>query len=106
MGWGKLPGCYFRDWPRQPTLMLRTMTSSLQLVREQFPPLRDRVVSLFDGDPVFRELCEDYEACTDALARQPASAGLRQEYATLQLRIETELLGFLNADADNPGRRM
>jgi len=93
-------------------MLQATMISSLQLVREQFPlareqfpHLRDRVVSLFDGDSVFRELCDDYEACTDALARQPASAGLRQEYAALQLRLETELLGFLNADADNPGRR-
>jgi hypothetical protein len=63
------------------------------------------VVSLFDDEPVFRELCEDYEACTDALARQPASDGLRQEYAALQLRLETELLGFLDEDAETQGRR-
>jgi hypothetical protein len=81
------------------------MSSCLQLVRDQFPHLRERVSSLFDGDPVFHELCEDYEACTNALARQPASSGLRQEYAALQLRLETELLEFLNADAVNTGRR-
>ena len=83
--------------------MLQAMSSSLRLVTEQFPHLRARVVSLFDHDPVFQELCDDYEVCTDALARQPASAGLRQEYATLQLRILTELLGFLNTDADKAG---
>ena len=81
------------------------MSTCLQLVSEQFPHVMDRVASLFEGDPVFRELCEDYEACTNALARQPPSAGLRQEYAALQLRLETELLGFLNADADKIGRR-
>ena len=81
------------------------MSTCLQLVSEQFPHVMDRVASLFEGDPVFRELCEDYEACTNALARPPASAGLRQEYAALQLRLETELLGFLNADAVNSGRR-
>ena len=81
------------------------MSSCLQLVREQFPNVRDRVASLFERDPVFRELCEDYEACIDALARQPASAGLRQEYAALQLRLETELLRFLSEDVDGPGRR-
>ena len=81
------------------------MFTCLQLVSEQFPHLSDRVASLFEGDTVFRELCEDYEACTNALARQPASAGLRQEYAALQLRLETELLGFLNADAVNSSRQ-
>lgn len=81
-----------------------TMSTCLTLVSHQFPHVRDRVVSLFDDDPVFRELCEDYEACTNALARQPSSAGLRQEYAALQLRLETELLRFLNEAAENPGR--
>ena len=79
------------------------MSTCLQLVSEQFPHLRERVASLFASEPVFRELCEDYEVCTNALARQPASLGLRQEYAALQLRLETELLGFLNEDAETPG---
>ncbi len=51
------------------------MSTCLQLVSEQFPHLSDRVASLFEGDAVFRELCEDYEACTNALARQPAPPG-------------------------------
>jgi hypothetical protein len=63
------------------------------------------VTGLFDDEPVFRELCEDYETCTEALARQPASAALRQEYAALQLRLETELLRFLNEAAEDPDRR-
>jgi hypothetical protein len=67
--------------------------------------VRDRVASLFEGEPVFRELCEDYEACTTALARQPASSPLHREYAALQLRLETELLAFVNQDADTPGCR-
>ena len=79
------------------------MSTCLQLVSAQFPHLRERVASLFASEPVFRELCEDYEVCTNALARQPASHGLRQEYAALQLRLETELLGFLNQDAETPG---
>jgi hypothetical protein len=75
------------------------MSTCLKLVSEQFPHLRERVAGLFAGQPVFRELCEDYEACTKALARQTASDGLRQEYAALQLRLETELLRFLSEDA-------
>jgi len=45
------------------------MTSSLRLVTEQFPHLRDRVACLYERDVIFRELCEDYEACTQALSR-------------------------------------
>jgi hypothetical protein len=63
---------------------------------EQFPHLRERVACLFDEDVVFRELCEDYETCTNALARQPSEPGLREEYSALRLRLETELLGHLD----------
>jgi hypothetical protein len=80
------------------------MRSSLQLVSEQFPLLRDRVACLFQRDLVFRELCEDYEACAQALSRQRASEALGREYAALRLRLETELLGYLN-QAEEPGAR-
>ena len=78
------------------------MPSSLQLVSEQFPHLRERVACLFERSESFRELCEDYETCADALARQHASEGLRREYAALQLRLETELLWYLHEDSEPP----
>jgi hypothetical protein len=81
------------------------MTPSLRLVSEQFPHLREQVACLFERNEIFRELCEDYEACTSALARQPASGALRQEYSALQLRLETELLGYLHEDAEPAARR-
>ena len=77
------------------------MTSSLQLVSEQFPLLRERVACLFEREEIFRELCDDYETCAQTLARQPASEGLRREYSALQLRLETELLGYLREDAES-----
>ena len=76
------------------------MPTSLQLVSEQFPHLRERVACLFERELLFRELCEDYETCANALARQPASEGLRREYSALQLRLETELLRFLEEHSD------
>jgi hypothetical protein len=76
------------------------MPSSLQLVGEQFPHLRERVACLFERDEIFRELCEDYETCAEALARRPASEGLRREYQALQLRLEIELLRYLHEDAE------
>jgi hypothetical protein len=81
------------------------MRSSLQLVSEQFPHLRERVACLFERSEIFRELCEDYETCTSALARPPASGALRREYSALQLRLETELLGYLHEDAEPAAHR-
>jgi len=82
-----------------------TMSSCLNLINRQFPHLRDQVACLFERNVVFRELCEDYETCTQALARQETAEPLRREYVALQLRLETELLQHLQDDADPPGRR-
>jgi hypothetical protein len=80
------------------------MIPSLQLVCEQFPLLRERVACLFERDPIFQELCEDYEACARALSRQQATEALQREYAALRLRLETELLGYLH-EAEEPRAR-
>jgi hypothetical protein len=80
------------------------MTPSLQLVSEQFPRLRERIACLFERDEVFRELCDDYEACARALSRQGANDDLRREYGALRLRLETELLGYLQ-EAEQPRPR-
>jgi uncharacterized protein YdcH (DUF465 family) len=75
--------------------------TSLTLVIEHFPELRNEVAGLFWRDEVFRELCEDYESCSQALARQETNEALRREYVALRLRLETELLGRLH-DAGRP----
>ena len=75
-----------------------------QVVGERFPLLRERVASLFESDPIFRELCEDYEACTLALDRRVSGDALRSEYAELRLRLETELLRHLH-EADEQSAR-
>ncbi len=80
------------------------MTSSLRLVTEQFPLLRERVACLFERDEIFRELCDDYEACAQALSQQERDEDLRREYSALRLRLETELLGYLN-EAEEPRAR-
>jgi hypothetical protein len=78
-----------------------TMSSSLKLVSEQFPHLRDRVLRLFEQDAVFQELCQDYEACRTALSRAPASQAMSREYTALRLRLEYELLRYMN-DSEPP----
>jgi hypothetical protein len=79
------------------------MVSCLELVKEQFPNLKERVDSLFEHDPVFRELCEDYEACTVTLSRKPPSEALEREYQALSLRLEFELLRHLQEVNGEPG---
>jgi hypothetical protein len=81
------------------------MRSSLQLVNEQFPTVRERTTRLFDADPIFRELCDDYVVCTAALARHPATHALHREYAALRLRLETELLRHLQEAEQQPAPR-
>ena len=76
------------------------MASSLRLVSEQFPRLSEPLAVLFERDPVFRELCDDYEACVQALAKQ-VSLALRSEYSALRLRLENELLGYVDRSNDH-----
>ena len=80
------------------------MTPSLQRVSEQFPHLRERVACLFERDDIFRELCDDYETCAQALSRQERNEDLRREYSALRLRLETELLAYLQ-EAEQPHAR-
>ena len=80
------------------------MTLSLQRVSEQFPHLRERVACLFEHDEVFRELCDDYETCAQALSQHERNEDLRREYSALRLRLETELLGYLD-EAEHPHPR-
>jgi hypothetical protein len=71
----------------------------MKLVLERFPNVQSQATHLFERDEGFRELCEEYEACTTAADRLEASAPrqeqLRREYAALRLRLEGELLRYL-----------
>ena len=69
--------------------------SSLKLVEERLPQVRDGVARLFARDQDFRDLCEEYEACVTTLARLAAGDVKRKEYGMLQLRLESELLRYL-----------
>lgn len=75
------------------------MHACLKLVSEQFPHVRERAVLLFGRDEAFRELCEEYEACVGAAQRldasRPEQGAMQREYVALRLRIEGELLRYL-----------
>jgi hypothetical protein len=71
----------------------------LKVVQERFAGLRERATRMFEREEVFRDLCEDYEACIAAAARLESSGlateALRGQYVALQLRLERELLRCL-----------
>jgi hypothetical protein len=80
------------------------MHGSLRLVSERFPLLRNEAIRRFTRDETFRDLCEDYEACADTLARFESGGrgpeDLRNEYAALLLRLEHEMLRHLREHMD------
>lgn len=79
------------------------MNPSLKLVSERFEQVRARSARLFERDDNFRDLCEDYEACAKTLARLescPSPGEMRNEYAALLLRLERELLRYLEAHSE------
>ena len=81
---------------------------ALSTVREHFPDHEKLVTRLFDEDDEFRGLCDDYRDCLAYLARtrppSGASESLRKEFTALQLRLETELLQYIEqAEAKSPG---
>ncbi len=80
------------------------MHPALTLVKDRLPNIGERAELLFGQDDVFRELCEEYQVCSDTVGRMEGAAGaspaLRNEYLALRLRLEGELLRYL---ADYPG---
>ena len=81
--------------------------TSLRLVSERFGPLRERAIRAFESDLDFRDLCDEYRACAKTLASHEAKEGsseaMRREYAALMLRVERELLRYLDEHLDGNG---
>jgi hypothetical protein len=75
------------------------MQPSLSVVTGRFPNVRDQAARLFDDDDDFRELCEEYRACSETVCRLEgggsSSEAMRNEYKVLLLRLEGELLRYL-----------
>jgi hypothetical protein len=80
------------------------MHPSLRLVRDRFRLVRDRATRLFERDVDFRDLCDEYEACVATMTRLqsdgPSSEGMRKEYAALLLRLDRELLRYLEEHSE------
>jgi hypothetical protein len=71
----------------------------LDLLRERFPHVNGVSLQLLERHEAFRELCEEYFACTevvDRLAQAGSDEAMLREYSALRLRIESELLGYIS----------
>jgi hypothetical protein len=76
----------------------------VRLLLRRFPDLRTVPLRLPDADASFTELCEDYEACAQALAylaRHESNAAMYGEFRVLRLHLEGELLRYLAASSDD-----
>ena len=75
------------------------MHLALRMVADRFPNLRERAKDAFQQDEDFRELCEEYQVCTESVGRLETAAdtsdAVRKEYAALLFRLEGELLRYL-----------
>ena len=71
----------------------------VQLIHERFPHVREISLQLLMQQEVFRELCEEYEAChhaTERLASNGSDENMLKEYSALRLRLEGELLKYMS----------
>jgi hypothetical protein len=78
----------------------------MKLLLERFPHVQALALKRCEKQDSFQELCEEYWACNEVLARleRPgAEEDLRTEYGALRLRLEGELLRFIAEQSARAG---
>ena len=78
----------------------------MKLLLERFPNLQALAVKRCEKQESFRELCEEYWACSqvlERLERPNAEESLRTEYGALRLRLEGELLRYISEQSTRAG---
>ena len=73
-----------------------------QCIRERFPDKIQIIDQLMAEDPGFRDICEDYDICVNALehwtnSTEPEAEIRVNEYRTLAQQIEDEVIECLIA---------
>ena len=78
------------------------MSDNTRHIRERFPEKSHIIELLTDKDPEFLTLCEDYDACVDALAywtnsKAPEAKIRVEEYRVIIEELEEEIAQILVA---------
>ena len=75
---------------------------SMKFVCERFHYVREQAISAFARDADFRDLCEEYATCARTVERlqEHGPAALCREYGALLLRLEREMLRYLEEHSD------
>jgi hypothetical protein len=83
------------------------MHPALNLLTERLSCVHEQVERLFEQDEPFRDLCEEYLVCSTTLARIRRAGrtgdALEMEYVALLLRLEGELLRYLDEHSKQGG---
>jgi len=74
---------------------------SIFLVIKRFPDRKGPILKLYQTNTSFQGMCEDYQACTDALTRwnkmeSSEAVVRRKEYGGLIQSLESEIKTFLS----------
>jgi hypothetical protein len=83
-----------------------TAEACMKLLLDRFPHVQALALKRCEKQDSFRELCEEYWACSQVLARlerPDAEASLRAEYGALRLRLEGELLRYIAEQSSRAG---
>lgn len=78
----------------------------VKLLMERFPHVQLVSLQLLMQQEAFRDLCEEYEACTAAaerLANSGSDEAMLKEYTALRLRLEGEVLRYLSQHGSSGG---
>jgi len=78
------------------------MNDKARHIRERFPDKNHNIDLLMAEDPEFPDLCEDYDACVNALrywakSKEPEANTRVDEYHTLVRELEEEIAQALEA---------
>jgi hypothetical protein len=79
----------------------------MKLLLERFPHVQALALKRCEKQDSFRELCEEYWACSqvlERLERPDAEESLRSEYGALRLRLEGELLRYIAEQSSRAGK--
>src|SRR5437868_5359057 len=96
-GTGSTAGSGPIDGPQQ--------SKGVKLLLDRFPHVQAVSLLLLQRYEAFRDLCEEYADCSatcERLERRGSDQALRQEYNALRLRLESELLRYIEEQAGKP----